>query len=105
MPADTVTDFIRTICLMDRVGGRCTRIDADSWEIMDIPQWTERQHTQLQHRFPRVSARVVANQKSLSGFSVLLATHKVSTAWISLLVCAVMVTSIAAMARAAACAR
>lgn len=105
MPTDTVTDFIRTICLMDRLGGRCTRIDADSWEILDIPQWTEKQHTQLQHRFPRVSAKVVANQKSLSGFSVLLATHKVSTAWTSLLVCAVMVTSIVAMSRACALTR
>ena len=85
---------------MDRHGGRCTRVDPDVWEIMDTPQWTEEQHTALRCRFPRVAAKVIANRKSLSGFSVVLQMHKVSRAWVSLLVCAIMVATVAAMSRA-----
>jgi hypothetical protein len=67
---------------------------------MDTPQWTEEQHAALRCRFPRVAAKVVANRKSLSGFSVVLQVHKVSRAWISLLICAILVASVAAMSRA-----
>ena len=99
MGSDKVSDFVRDICHMDRFGGRCTRNDIGAWEITDITQWTEEQHTALRKRFPRIAAKVVANRKSLSGFSVILRSHKVSHAWISLLVCAVMVTSITALSR------
>ncbi len=99
MVSDKLSDFVRDICNMDKFGGRCIRSDATTWEIIDITQWTEKQHIALRNKFPRIEAKVTTNHKSLSGFSVVLRSHKVSHAWISLLACAVMVTSIAALSR------
>jgi hypothetical protein len=100
MPVDRISEFMHELCRMDKLGGRCVRLDNGSWEVMDINQWTEEQHTTLRCKFPRVVAKVIANRKSLSGFSVLLQVHRVSHAWVSLLVCTIMVTSIAALSKA-----
>ena len=83
---------------MDRFGGRCVRLDGTSWELYDIQQWTEDQSNRLRGRFPSIEARIVANRKSLSGFSVLLNLQRVSQAWASLLVTAVLVAANAALA-------
>ena len=45
-----------------------------------------------------IEARIIANRKSLSGFSVLLTIQRVSQAWASLLVTAVLVAANAALA-------
>ena len=83
---------------MDRFGGRCVRLDGTSWELHDVQQWTEDQSTRLRSQFPSIEARVVANRKSLSGFSILLNIQRVSQAWAALLVTAVIVAANAALA-------
>ena len=97
MSSDRVSPFIYELCRMDRFGGRCLRLDGSSWEVLDVQQWTEDHATALRHRFPRVSAKVVANCTSLTGFSILLQTHRASHAWTSLLVCATMIASCAGL--------
>lgn len=99
---DKVTPFIQTICQTDRFGGRCVRLDQGAWEVLDVYQWTEDQTAALQNRFPSLSVKIAANRKSLSGFSVLLHVQSVSHAWSSLLMCAVIVATNAAVARAIA---
>lgn len=93
MTLDKVTPFIRDLCQMDRFGGRCVRLDASSWEIHDIQQWTEDQSNRLRQRFPSIEARVIANRKSLSGFSILLTLQRVSQAWASLLATAIIIAA------------
>ena len=95
---DKVTPFIQELCCMDRFGGRCVRLDHTTWEVHDVQQWTEEQCARLRQRFPSIEARVVANRKSLSGFSILFTMQRVSQAWASLLVTAVMVAASAALA-------
>jgi hypothetical protein len=75
------------------------RADECTWEVLDVEQWSENQQTSLRTKFPRIIAKVVANHKSLSGFSVLLHLHKAPRTWTSLLVCAVMVTVIITIGR------
>lgn len=99
MPTDNVSEFVHNICRMDRFGGRCVRTDTDTWEVVDVNQWTEEQNSMLRCKFPRVAAKVVTNRKSLSGFSIILQAQKVSRAWVSLLVCAVMMTTMAALCK------
>jgi len=96
--ADKVTPFIQELCRMDRFGGRCVRLDHATWEVHDVHQWTEEQCARLRHRFPSIEAKVVANRKSLSGFSILFTMQRVSQAWASLLVTAMMVAASAALA-------
>ncbi len=98
MTSDKLTPFIQELCQMERFGGRCIRLDNATWEVHDVQQWTEEQCAQLRHRFPSVEARVVANRKSLSGFSILFTMQRVSHAWASLLVTAVIVATSAALA-------
>ena len=93
---DRVLPFIRELCCMDRFGGRCTRLDYETWEINDIAQWTETHTAGLRRRFPSIEARVVSNHKSLSGFSIMLHQQRASHAWVSLLVTAALTASIAA---------
>ena len=95
---DRITPFVQELCQMDRFGGRCVRLDSTSWELYDIQQWTEDQSNRLRGRFPSIEARIIANRKSLSGFSVLLTLQRVSQAWASLLVTAVLVAANAALA-------
>ena len=95
---DRLTPFLQDLCQMDRFGGRCVRLDPASWEVHDVQQWTEEQSGRLRSRFPSVEARVVANRKSLSGFSILLTMQRVSQAWASLLVTAVIIAANAALA-------
>ena len=83
---------------MDRFGGRCVRLDNTSWELHDVQQWTEDQSNRLRSRFPSIEARVIANRKSLSGFSILLSLQRVSQAWAALLITAVIVAANAALA-------
>lgn len=97
MASDRVGPFVRDLCHMDRFGGRCVRTDAASWELHDIQQWTEDQSNRLRHRFPSIEIRVVANRKSLSGFSILLTLQRVSQAWASLLATAIVVAASAAL--------
>jgi len=96
---DKVTPFIQTVCQTDRFGGRCVRVDHGSWEVLDVHQWTEDQTASLQSRFPSLSVKITANRRSLSGFSVLLHVQSVSHVWSSLLMCAVIVATNAAVAR------
>ena len=95
---DKVTPFVQELCQMDRFGGRCVRLDNASWELHDVQQWTEDQSTRLRNRFPSIEARVIANRKSLSGFSITLHQQRVSQAWATLLVTAVIVAANAALA-------
>jgi len=95
---DKVTPFVQELCQMDRFGGRCVRLDATSWELHDVQQWTEDQSLRLRGRFPSIEARVIANRRSLSGFSILLSLQRVSQAWAALLVTAVIVAANAALA-------
>ena len=95
---DKVSPFIHELCQMDRFGGRCVRLDNTSWELHDVQQWTEDQSNRLRSRFPSIEARVIANRKSLSGFSILLSLQRVSQAWAALLVTAVIVAANAALA-------
>ena len=95
---DKVTPFIQDLCQTDRFGGRCNRLDNATWELHDIQQWTEEQALRLRARFPSIEVRVVANRRSLSGFSILLSLQRVSQAWASLLVTAVIVAASAALA-------
>jgi hypothetical protein len=97
---DKVTPFMHELCQMDRFGGRCTRLDRDSWVATDVQQWTDDQATALRGRFPSINARIVANRNSLSGFSIALRVERASVVWTSLLVCAVLVAAGAAIARA-----
>ena len=95
---DRVSPFVRDLCHMDRVGGRCIRVDASSWELLDVQQWTEDHTTALRRRFPSLTTRIVTNRKSLSGFSILVQAQKATHIWISLLVCAAMIASSTALA-------
>ena len=92
MANDRVTPFIHELCKMDRFGGRCVRKEFGIWEVYDINQWSEEQAVALHQRFPSISARVEANRRSLGGFSVRLQQHRASHVWVSLLVCAIMVS-------------
>jgi hypothetical protein len=92
MAADKVSAYIQGLCNMERHGGRCIRMNSFSWEILDVEQWSENQQAILLSKFPRISVKVQANRKSLSGFSVLLCQEKAPHMWTSLLVCAVMMT-------------
>jgi hypothetical protein len=98
MASDKLTPFVQELCQMDRFGGRCVRLDSAAWEVHDVQQWTEEQAVRLRGRFPSIEARVVANRKSLSGFSILLTQQRVSQAWTSLLVTAVLVAVNTALA-------
>lgn len=64
------------------------------WEVLDINQWSEEHVVALHQRFPSISAHVEANRNSLGGFSVMLHQHRSSHAWISLLVCVVMMSAV-----------
>jgi hypothetical protein len=55
--------------------------------------------TALHNRFPAISARVVANRKSLSGFTVVLQHQTASHTWTSVLVCSVMIAVMAAVVK------
>ena len=79
---------------MDRFGGRCVRKEMCVWEVLDINQWSEEHVIALHQRFPSISAHVEANRKSLGGFSVMLHQHRSSHAWVSVLVCAVMISAV-----------
>ncbi len=102
MADDKVTPFMHELCQMDRFGGRCTRLNRDAWEAMDVQQWTDDQATALRRRFPSINARVVSNRNSLSGFSIALRVERASAVWTSLLVCAVIMATGAAIAKALA---
>jgi hypothetical protein len=99
MSSDLVSPFIQNICQMERYGGRCVRSNECTWEVLDVGQWSENQQALLRARFPRIAAKVIANRKSLGGFSVLLRLHKAPHMWTSLLMCAVMVTATVTIAR------
>lgn len=99
MASDQVTPFIHDLCRMDRFGGRCVRKDAGVWEVLDIHYWSEEYGIALHQRFPSISARVEADRKSLGGFRVILQQHRASHAWISVLVCGVMVSIMFSLAR------
>ena len=96
--SDKVAPFMHELCQMDRYGGRCTRLSHDQWEVLDVQQWTEEQTALLQARFPSLTARIVANRKSLSGFSIVLDAHSASHIWSALVVCAAMMAANAALA-------
>ena len=91
--------FMHDLCRMDRFGGRCVRQDVGVWEVLDIQHWSEEQVIALHQRFPSVSARVEANRKSLGGFCVVLNRHSSSHAWISVLVCTMMVSVVLSLSR------
>jgi len=99
---DKVTPFMHELCQMDRFGGRCMRLDRDSWEAMDVPHWTDDQAMALRSRFPSINAQVASNRDSLSGFSIALRVERASVVWTSLLVCVVLIAGGAAIARAVA---
>ena len=84
---------------MDRYGGRCIRLDNDTWQILDVSRWTEEQAQALRARYPSLSARVVANRASLSGFSVTVRLSRVSVVWTSVMVTAMLIATVAAVAR------
>lgn len=96
--ADKVTPFVQTLCQMERFGGRCTRIDHGTWEIVDISRWTEEQNLKLRSQFPSIEATVVTNRKSLSGFAVMLRKQHSSHVWLSLLLASAIVACNAAIA-------
>lgn len=98
MSTDKVSAFIHTLCDMNRHGGRCVRSNDCTWEVLDVEQWTESQQMAVRARFPQIAAKVTANRKSLSGFSVLLRLQKAPHMWTSILVCAVMMTVTATIA-------
>ena len=99
MPFDQFAAFIHKLCQMDRFGGRCIRINESTWEVLDIEQWSEHHQASLQSRFPRITAKVTTNRKSLSGFSVLLHLQKAPHMWTSMLICAVMMTAMITITR------
>ena len=63
--ADKVTQFLQTLCQMERFGGRCTRIDHGTWEIVDISRWTEEQNLKLRSQFPSIEATIIANDDAI----------------------------------------
>ena len=75
------------------------RTNESTWEVLDVGQWSENQQALLRARFPRLAAKVVANRKSLSGFSVLLCLHRAPHMWTALLVCAIMATATVTIAQ------
>jgi hypothetical protein len=99
MSSDKVASFIHDLCRMDRFGGRCRRVDQGRWEVDDIERWDENHYTALHHRFPTISACVVANRKSLSGFTVVLRHQTASHLWTSALICTVMLAVMAAVVK------
>jgi len=99
MAGSQLIPFIHDLCKMDRFGGRCVFREAGVWEVLDINHWSEEQVVALHQRFPSISARVEANRKSLGGFSVLLHQQCVSHAWISVLLCAVMMSVVFSLTR------
>jgi len=99
MSSDKITAFLHELCHMDRYGGRCIRLDNDTWQILDVSRWTEEQAQALRARYPSLSARVVANRASLSGFSVTVRLSRVSAVWTSVMVTAMLIATVAAVAR------
>jgi hypothetical protein len=99
MTPDSISTYMHALCKMDKFGGRCTRTNDCTWEVLDVTQWSESQQNALRSKFPRIAARVVTNRKSLSGFSLTLTLQKAPRMWTSLLACAVMVTATLTIAR------
>ncbi len=97
-----MVQFLHELCRMDRFGGRCVRIDVGVWEVLDIHQWSEEQSVAFCQRFPSISVHVEANRKSLGGVSVVLRQHLASHAWVSLLLCTVMISVVLSLTRVVA---
>ncbi len=94
-----ISAFLHDLCRMDRYGGRCIRLDNDTWEILDVSRWTEEQAQELRARYPSLSARVLANRTSLSGFSVIVRLNRASVVWTTILVTVTLIAAVAAVAR------
>ena len=99
---DHVSAHVRDLCQMDRCGGRVSKPDAGVWEVYDVAHWTEAHATSKRARFPSLSVSVASCRRSLSGFCVVITLERSSHAWTSVLVCAVMLTTMGALARSLA---
>jgi len=99
MSADRITAYLHELCQMDRYGGRCIRLDNDTWQILDVSRWTEEQTQTLHARYPSLTAKIVTNRASLSGFSILLHLSRASAVWTSITVTVMLIATVAAIAR------
>ena len=97
--ADRLSPFMRELCRMETLGGRCTRLNNDKWEINDVAEWTEAQTVRLRARFPAIEPRVVTNRQSLNGFTIMLERQRAPHIWVSLAMVAMIVAALAAMAQ------
>ncbi len=98
---DRVAPFLHDLCSMDRLGGRCARLDDSTWELNDVAQWSDAQACRLRARFPALEATIMANRRSLSGFTVVLQRRRAPHAWVSLLAAGVLIAVHAAVVKAA----
>lgn len=98
MSTDKISAFLHELCRMEHYGGRCVRVDNDTWQVLDVSRWTEEQAQALHTHFPSLSARVVANRASLSGFSIMLCQNRASVIWTSITVSAMLIAAVAAVA-------
>ena len=99
MSTDRISAFVHDLCCMDRYGGRCIRLDNDAWQVLDVSRWTEEQAQALRAKYPSLSARVMVNRASLSGFSIMLQLNRASVTWTSVTVTAILIATVAAVAR------
>lgn len=102
MSTDKIASYLQELCRMDRFGGRCIRLNNDTWEILDVSQWTEGQTQSLRARYPSLSAKIIANRSSLSGFSILIRFNRASVVWTSITVSVILIATITAIARTVA---
>jgi hypothetical protein len=72
-PVDTerLADFLRKLCLTERIGGRVRIVDEWTVELSDVGTWPHGAIDFVQHSgFPGVAAHVRACRRSLTGFVV-----------------------------------
>jgi hypothetical protein len=82
---------------MERLGGRCLKVDDGAWEVYDVAHWTEEHAATLHRRFPSISQSIVSCRKSLSGYCIILQLQRSSHVWTSLMVAGVMVAIMGAI--------
>ena len=82
--SDPLARWLHTLIASERHGGRTIRTDESTVVLYDCPQWSDSHSHALCGRFPDADVTIMPSESSLSGFIVVVRSHRDATvsAWI-----------------------
>ena len=88
---DQVSSFIRDLCETQLYGGRCVRLNKNTWEVLDVKDWSEAKSMLLKKKFPALSIHFEGlSRESLTNYKIILVNEQSSHHWTSFTVCVVI---------------